>query len=245
VAILRDYSLARGCIFRQHFSHLIPFLDLRQSWQDFLQQRSQRMRKNLKAARRKLEQLGAVRLQGYESRAEIGAAFRIIIDLHSRSRKKKLKIEHSTSPAYQEFFRAWADSMAAAGQCRAFALFCGEQSVAATIAFTAGDVYYSTQIVHDESYAACSPGTLLEAMEIECLMGEKRHTTYDFLGSFLNNKLRWTDDAAHTTYIFVLQRSFRNFILDGYYTWLKPFVRPIIVALYRKITGKQAARNSR
>jgi hypothetical protein len=82
-------------------------------------------------------------------------------------------------------------------------------------------------------------------MEIEYLMGEKRHTTYDFLGSFLNNKLRWTDDAAHTTYIFVLQRSFRNFIMDGYYTWLKPFVRPIIVALYRKITGKQAARNSR
>src|SRR4030095_15976547 len=107
------------------------------------------------------------------------------------------------------------------GQCRAFALFCGEQSVAATIAFTAGDVYYSTQIVHDESYAACSPGTLLEAMEIEYLMGEKRHVTYDFLGSFLNNKLRWTDDAAHTTYIFVLQRSFRNFIMDGYYTWLK------------------------
>jgi CelD/BcsL family acetyltransferase involved in cellulose biosynthesis len=245
VALLRDYALAHESIFRQHFSHLIPYLDLRQSWQGFLQQRSQRMRKNLKAARRKLEQLGTVRLQGYESAAEIREAFRIILDLHSRSRKKKLKIEHSTSPAYQEFFRAWADNMAATGQCRAFALFCGEQPVAATIAFTSGDVYYSTQIVHDEQYAACSPGTLLESMEIEYLMGERRHTTYDFLGSFLNNKLRWTDDAAHTTYIFVLQRSFRNFILDGYYTWLKPFVRPIIVALYRKITGKQAARNSR
>jgi CelD/BcsL family acetyltransferase involved in cellulose biosynthesis len=245
VAILRDYALERGCIFRQHFSHLIPFLDLRQGWNSFLQQRSQRMRKNLKAARRKLEQLGAIRLQGYESREEIREAFRIIIELHARSRKHKLKIEHSTSTAYQEFFRTWGDAMAARGQCRAFALFCGDNPVAATIAFTAGDVYYSTQIVHDEHYAACSPGTLLESMEIEHLMGERRHATYDFLGSFLNNKLRWTDSAAHTTYIFVLQRSFRNFIMDGYYTWLKPFVRPIIVALYRKITGKQAARNSR
>ena len=32
VALLRSYGLRHGCVFRQAFSHLVPWLDLRQSW---------------------------------------------------------------------------------------------------------------------------------------------------------------------------------------------------------------------
>ena len=35
IALLRDYGVAHGCVFRQVFSHLVPYLDLRQSWQTY------------------------------------------------------------------------------------------------------------------------------------------------------------------------------------------------------------------
>lgn len=234
-ALLRDYALEHGCVFRQVFSHLVPYVDLRQSWAEFVQGRSQKLRKNLKAARRKLEQRGEVRLASYEGETELLEAFGIVLDLHRRSWKRKKRVEHSRSEDYPDFYADWVHHMASCGQCRILVLFCGERPVAATVAFTDGDIYYSAQIVHDAEFGVCSPGTLLESMELESLMNEGRFATYDMLGSFLNNKKRWTDTATRTAHTLVLRRRLRTFALDGFYFLIKPYLRPALVALYRKL----------
>jgi CelD/BcsL family acetyltransferase involved in cellulose biosynthesis len=234
-ALLRDYGLERGCQFRQVFSHLVPFLDLRQSWAAFLQAKSQKFRKNLKAARRKLEAQGAVVLRSYETEAEVLEAFDVVLDLHERSWKHRLKVEHSRSEGYPQFFSNWVEHMAEVGQCRILVLYCGESPVAATVAFTDRDTYYSAQIVHDAKFAACSPGTLLEAMEIELLMNEGRYRMYDMLGSFLNNKMRWTDTAMKSAHALVLRRHLRTFVMDAYFFSIKPYLRPALVAAYRRL----------
>jgi CelD/BcsL family acetyltransferase involved in cellulose biosynthesis len=239
IALLRDYGLEHGCQFRQIFSHLVPYLDLRQSWATFLQTRSQKLRKNLKAARRKLETRGAVALRSYESEAEVLEAFEVMLDLHQRSWKRKQEVEHSRSEAYPEFYSNWVEHMAELGQCRILVLYCGEAPVAATIAFTDRGTYYSAQIVHDAEFAACSPGTLLEAMELELLMTEGRYHTYDMMGSFLNNKLRWTDTAMKSAHALVLRRRLRTFLMDAYFFLIKPYLRPALVALYRRLRPKQ------
>ena len=46
---------------------LVPYLDLRQPWADYFKSRSQKLRKNLKASRRKLESQGEVRLAEHDS----------------------------------------------------------------------------------------------------------------------------------------------------------------------------------
>ena len=235
MALLRDYALEKVCVFRQAFSHLVPYLDLRQSWTTFIQGKSQKMRKNLKAARRKLEQAGAVSLRSYESEEEVVDAFETVLELHERSWKYADQVEHSRSEGYPQFYTDWLRHMAHRGQCRILVLYCGESPVAATVAFTDGGTYYSAQIVHDAAYAACSPGTLLEAMELELLMSEGRYATYEMLGSFLSNKLRWTDTAMKSAHVIVLRRRLRTFVMDGFYFLLKPYLRPALVALYRKL----------
>jgi len=241
VMVLRDFAVQRSCILRQSFSHLVPYLDLRQNWNAFLQKKSQKMRKNLKAARKKLETMGPVELKFFQTATEVQQAFAIFLDLHSRSWKQKRKVEHSKSPGQRAFFAQWLAAMAQQEACCIPVLFCNGEPVAATIAFTQSGVYYSAQIVHDAKFAACSPGTLLESLELEWLMNEKRHVRYEFLGSFLNNKLRWSDTATNSSIVLVFQRSLRTFVMDSYYYTLKPYIRPVVIRLIERLFPKKDA----
>lgn len=236
--MLRDQAIARECIFRHGFSHLVPYLDLQRSWESYLATRSQKLRKNLKAARRKLENHGPVQLREYRG-AQLEAGLDVVINLHRLSWKSRKKVEHSHSDAYQRFFRAWMAKLAMQDGARVLALFSNDRPVAATIAVLHGPTYYSAQIVHDKEFAACSPGTLLEAMELESLMNAGSHVTYDMLGSFLNNKLRWTDSGVKTSHVFVLRKTLRNFLLDWYYFFVKPYLRPSVLRLLARIRRKK------
>jgi CelD/BcsL family acetyltransferase involved in cellulose biosynthesis len=238
VPLLQRFARDRGLLFRQAFSHLCPYVDLRQPWETYLQGRSRQLRKNLRAGRRRLEALGRVTLRTFESIDEIAAGFAVVLQLHKRSWKLKERVEHGASPGYQNFYRGWLESQALHGRTRILALYCGDRPVAATIAFMNDSTYYSAQIVHDAQFSRCSPGTLLEVLELEGLMKEQRFTTYDFLGSFLNNKLRWTDTALSTTHVFVLQNCLRNVLIDGYYFRFKPYVKPRLLKLRDKLRKK-------
>lgn len=225
VLFLEDFSRKNGLWYRNIFSHLCPWLDLQQTWADYLANRGKRLRKNLKAGRRKLESMGTVRLQRYESPDEVESAYEFVLALHQKSWKHRKRVEHSQSPAYQAFYRRWLIKMASRGCARILILFCNHQPVAAAIAFMHGSTYHAAQIVHDADFNAVSPGTLIESLELEGLMTEGRYTTYDFLGAFLNNKMRWTDTAIETSLIFVMQPSLRTGVVDGYYFRLKPWVK--------------------
>jgi CelD/BcsL family acetyltransferase involved in cellulose biosynthesis len=208
---------------------------LRQSWQTYLRGRSPKLRKNLKAARRKLEQRGAVVLESHDTETGVVEALQTVVELHARSWKREKRVEHSRSEGYTEFFGDWARHMASLGRCRILVLRCGGKPVAATVAFLDGDTYYSVQIVHDAEFAACSPGTLLEALEIEGLMNEGRFAKYEMMGSFLTNKMRWTDTATVSSHALVLRRRVRSFAMDAFYFFIKPYLRPLLVGLKQRL----------
>lgn len=233
VELLRAFARARGLLYRDIFSHVCPYLDLRQPWPRYLQSRGGKLRKNLRAARRRLEKLGRVRVRSYGSPAEVHEAFEILLQLHQRSWKGHKRIEHGHSPGYQRFFHGWVRSMASRARARILVLFCADRPVAATVAVTEGDTYYSAQILHDRAYSRCSPGTLLESIELEELMTQQRFATYDFLGAFLRNKLRWTDTARSTALVFVMQKTWRNRLIDAYYFHAKPRVKRFLRRVFK------------
>jgi CelD/BcsL family acetyltransferase involved in cellulose biosynthesis len=235
MALLRDYGVGHGCVFRQVFSHLVPYLDLRQSWETYLRGRSPKLRKNLKASRRKLEQRGAVTLESHDTETGVVEALQTVLDLHGRSWKREKRVEHSRSEGYSEFFGDWVHHMASLGRCRILVLRCGGKPVAATVAFFDGDTYYTVQIVHDAEFAACSPGTLLEALEIEGLMSEGRFAKYEMMGSFLSNKMRWTETATNSSQVLVLRRRVRTFAMDAFYFFIKPYLRPLVVSVKQRL----------
>lgn len=241
VAALQAFATRRRVIFRQSFSHLIPWLDLRTGWEKFMAGRSSKLRKNLRASRRKLEARGAVALRDYRTPGEIREAYQIVLGLNQRSWKQRAKVEHGQSDAYKRFHLNWLLAMAARERARVLVLTCDGNPVAATVALMDGSTYYSAQIVHDASYGECSPGTLLESLELEGLMQGQQYATYDMLGSFLSNKLRWTDTSYWTTHVFVTQRGLRGWLLDGYYFRLKPWLRPKLLPLLRLVRKNRGA----
>ncbi len=242
VTLLRSFAEERGLLYRDIFSHVCPYLDLRQSWSSYLQSRGSKMRKNLRAARRRLERMGAVRVRSFESPVEVEAAYDIILRLHRKSWKRWRRIEHGHSRGYQQFFRAWLASRVQRARARILVLFCADRPVAATVAIMDRGTYYSAQIVYDRAFSACSPGTLLESIELEELMTNQKFEMYDFLGAFLRNKLRWTTTARPTALVFVMQRSWRNRLIDTYYFYAKPRVKQLLRTLFNRGAPSNAIR---
>lgn len=225
VAALTEFGARHGLSTRVVSLHPCPRLDLRQTWPAFLSSRGRNLRANLRAARRRLESHGSVRLICAETPNEIETAFETFLEVQSRSWKHAERIGLSQSAAYRECYRSFVMAMAREGRARILVLYAGERPAAATIAVTTGDVYHSAQIAHDRALDKASPGTLLEALELERLMEERRFSTYDFLGAALNNKRRWADDLRPTNRALLLRHSARGRVFDALYFRLKPRLR--------------------
>lgn len=229
---LQHFAAGHGLWFRHVLSSVVPYLSLEQPWEQFLQTRGRRLRKNLRAARRRLESFGPVSLEIAETPEDIRRAYGLMLELHRHSWKRRKRVGLSHSEAYRAFFSDFLSAMARKGQARILTLRAGAQPVAATLAFTHLDTYFSTEIVHHAAFAKCSPGTLLEAMELEHLMSERAFRQYDFLGRFLNNKQRWTEQARITHRIYVFQPGLKTRLLDFHYFRAKPFVKRLWRAMF-------------
>jgi CelD/BcsL family acetyltransferase involved in cellulose biosynthesis len=219
---LRTYARSSGLMVRLAPSFLCPWLDLRQAWEPFLQSRGNKLRKNLRAAQRKLEAHGPVQVRTYQDTAGVAMAMEHLLELHRLSWKAQKKIGLAQSSAHELFYRDLTNAMAEKQRCRVHILYCGERPIAGTIAFMDTANYYSAEIAHDDRYSACSPGTLLEAAELQNLMNEQRFGRYDFMGGALNNKLRWTDERYDTYRVLLLRPGLRTLLTDSYYFRLKP-----------------------
>jgi CelD/BcsL family acetyltransferase involved in cellulose biosynthesis len=104
-------------------------------------------------------------------------------------------------------------------------------------------VFYSLQIAHDAEFSRSSPGTYLEALEMEqCFGGGLRE--YEFLGGFLNNKSRWTSTFRFTTQLHVFRRTpfFRalHAVVFGLKPRIKALVRPYMRSWRKPVTGGAA-----
>jgi CelD/BcsL family acetyltransferase involved in cellulose biosynthesis len=212
-------------LFRTTPLHPCPSLTVSGSWEDYLQSRGQRLRKNLRASRRQLESVGPLRLEEIVAPDRIDTAFDVALDVFSKSWKQAAALGLAQSDAYRRFTREVLNAMAKQNRARILILWSGTCPVAATIAFTRGDTYYSAHIAHDEAHARASPGTLLESLELEGLFRSARYKTYDFLGAALANKRRWTDTLRPTWRVLVMRPSLRVRLIDAWYFRLKPAVR--------------------
>jgi len=222
---LRSFAQASNSWLQQVAFHPCPYLDLSGTWQSYLTSRGTRLAKNLRASKRSLEARGPVEARRCDSATDVLNAFDTLIALHERSWKHTARVGLSQSDAYRRFYRDFVGALAREGRARAWVLNCNSQPVAATLAFNDGSTYYSAQIAHDEAFSKCSPGTLLEAMELEDLFTEGRFRTYDFLGGALNNKLRWTSQSRTTQRVWLIRKSLRGTAFCGYYFRLKPRIK--------------------
>ena len=219
---LRELGTELGWRFRSAALHACPYLALPGDWPAYLRSRSAKLRKNLTAGRRRLAEVGPLQLVRYDTPDQLQEGLNHLYAVTARSWKAAAEIGLGASPAYREFFREFTMKMAQRGGARAYALFAGPRAIAVTLAFIEGDTYYSTQIAHDAEFDACSPGTLLESMEMEALIHEGRFKLFDFLGAALSNKRRWTDTMLATDRVMWLSGTLRARLFDLAYFGIKP-----------------------
>ncbi|WP_290649645.1 GNAT family N-acetyltransferase [Aquisalimonas sp.] len=219
------FAREQGLASRLQPLHPCPYLSLKQSWPDFLASRGRRLGRNLRAAHRRLAIEGPVTVVTAMEAEAVDAAFARFLAVHERSWKHAAGIAFAGPEGYVQYYCRFLQTLAAEGRARVLTLFCGDNPVAAAIAVTDADTYYGAQIVHDQRYDRCSPGTVLEAMELEGLMAEGRYCRYDFFGAALSNKRRWTDHAHHTARLVLMRPTAVGRILAGYYFRLKPVIQ--------------------
>jgi len=205
-----------------------PYLVLQGTWPDFLATKSQKLRKTLKSSRRKLEAQGRLdfesctgdpqRLQELFSEYEV---------LESHSWKAKDAVGVSQSIEHLRFYRQLIDTFGATGQFVFRCLRLDGRLVAATFGVRHGGTFYSLHIAYDAAYAKCSPGTLLESMELEECFGADLDE-YDFLGGFLKNKVRWTSRMRDTVVVHLYQRRPRLVAAYAYYFIVKPPLKRLL-----------------
>lgn len=202
---------------------LCPYLRLDGSWRQFLATKSQKFRKNLKAARRGLERIGKLTYISHQAGDMTFQLERYAL-LENRSWKVGKKVGCNRSAYYFSFYRDLASILGCTDTFQVRFLMLDQEPIASTFGLLPSRHYYSLQIVHNPAYSRYSPGTLLEALELEeCF--DYGYREYDFLGGFLNNKVRWTNTARRTVHLYAFRHTPRLWLFHFTYFVAKPWFK--------------------
>ncbi len=217
-----------GLLHGRTASSLCPYLKFEGTWPELLATKSQKFRKNLKAARRKLEAAGRLEYEccsGDEERLQ--ELLMEYEELESRSWKAKAGIGASQSVEHMRFYMHLASAFGSSGQFVFRCLRLDGRMVAATFGLTHRRTFYSLHIANDSEFAKFSPGTYLESLELEECFGADLDE-YDFLGGFLQNKQRWATQARKTIAVYLYQRQPRLIASYFLYFVVKPPLKRLL-----------------
>jgi CelD/BcsL family acetyltransferase involved in cellulose biosynthesis len=219
------------------------YLALEGTWDGFLAKKSQTFRKNIKAAGRRLRAAGELECRVYDALPDVVEQLEVYRAIEARSWKSGEGVGISRDGDYFEFYREMAERFAKRRGFVIRILSVGGRPVAGTFGLSHEGVVYSLQIAHDAEFSRSSPGTYLEALEMEqCFRGGLRE--YEFLGGFLNNKSRWTSTFRFTTQLHVFRRTPFFLALHAVVFGLKPrikaLVRPYMRSWRKPVTGEGA-----
>lgn len=243
LAELEEAFRAAGYLVARTRDSDCPYLVPAGTWPEFLAGKSQTFRKNIKAAGRRLRAAGEVAYRVYDTAPEVLEQLEVYRDIETRSWKSGEGVGISGDGDRFEFYREMAECFAAR---RAFViriLSVGGRPVAGTFGLSHDGVFYSLQIAHDAELSRSSPGTYLEALEMEQCFREG-FREYEFLGGFLNNKSRWTSTYRFTTQLHVHRRTPFFLALHAVVFGLKPRLKALIRP-YMKSWRKPVAEGSR
>lgn len=203
-----------------------PYLRFEGTWPQLLATKSQKFRKNLKAARRKLESAGKLAYETCSGDAErLQGLLLEYAALERRSWKARAGIGAAQSVEHLRFYLHLASEFGAAGEFTVRCLRLDGRMIAATFGLTHRRRYYSLHIANDAEFAKHSAGTYLEALELEECFGAGLDE-YDFLGGFLKNKLRWATLFRDTVAVHLYQRTpFQVAVFVAYFKVKAPLKR--------------------
>ena len=205
------------------------WVDIRGSWQQYLQGRNRSIRKSIRRKVDALNKAGVMRFEVLRPDAEAGLLQRYL-EVERRSWKPAAGLGAGKTSGHIGFYRNLVERLAVRGEVKFAFLYLDEVPIAATFGITWRDRFYSLHIAHDERYAGFSPGYVLTAFELEEAFAEGRCSIFDFLAGFLANKGGWATHSIHTHSLLVNQATWKG---RTYHWWLFSF-KPLLKEVLRR-----------
>ena len=197
VAALEQACRGRAILVRRPAANC-PYITLDASWLEPESHLNSGRRSDLRRARRKAEQAGAVRFEILTpGLADVDRLFDQALAIEAKSWKG----EAGTALAYDgrraEFFRHYVRQAAQAGILRICFMHIGDSPAAMQIAVEQRGGFWLLKIGYDASFATASPGLLLmrETIRYAAAAGLK---TYEFLGRAEAWTTVWTNQERAT-----------------------------------------------
>jgi CelD/BcsL family acetyltransferase involved in cellulose biosynthesis len=162
-------------------------------------------KRNLKRVRRRLEELGEVRMVTVRDPADVAGALREALRIEASGWKGRSGTALAQSEAGRRFYDELAHWAAARGWLRLELLMAGDAAVAFAFDLAAHGVRYSLKIGYDEAHAKASPGRILLAEQVRAAFGEGLRR-FDFAGSAQEFKMVWATDTRDYAEILVFGR---------------------------------------
>jgi CelD/BcsL family acetyltransferase involved in cellulose biosynthesis len=201
------------------------YLNLDNTYYDFLKKRSAKFRNNLKLREKKLRAMGDVRFCKTENAQPLDEAFKHLLYIEENSWKHNHGTAITSVKKQRELYKELCESTSNTGWLHLCFLFLNNEPMSYNLGLVIREKYYSLKNSYHEKYKQVSPTTLLRAWVIEDLIkgGVK---AYDFTGLPHQFESEWTKEfrwhKSLTIYnntskakIFSLYRALKNKLSVG------------------------------
>jgi CelD/BcsL family acetyltransferase involved in cellulose biosynthesis len=169
-----------------------PYLPLTSTWEDYLGSRSQRFRKQLKRARRKLSEMGQAAVTRLLPADDCAQWMAEVIAINERSWKARRGTDLLRHPALKGFFLDLVAELAPQGHIDLHVLRLDGRAVAYELGFDFGSRIFAYNAGYLQELAPLSPGNVVTAAVIESACARGR-VEYDMLRGDEDYKLRFGD----------------------------------------------------
>jgi len=168
------------------------FIQLGNSYDDYLKKKSANFRYKLKSIVKKMHSIGDVAFLRTQDFHDFSEVYNIILSIERNSWKHKHGTAITSSEKQQEFYRVLGQSAFNKGWLRLCILFLNREPIAFEMGLVKGQKYYGVHGSYNEKYKKENPGTMLLAQFIEDLIHEGIKE-YDWFGEPFEFQSRWTD----------------------------------------------------
>jgi CelD/BcsL family acetyltransferase involved in cellulose biosynthesis len=189
------------------------YIDMRQSFTDYMAQFSGKTRSTLRRKAKKLaEEAGGYTVSEHRTSAEIEAFLAAALPLSAKTYQARLL--GAGLPDGPEARKAML-AAAEADRMRAYLLHAGGEAVAYLALPVTGETLVYAHLGYDPAFARLSPGTVLQMDALERLFAEDRYRWFDFTeGDGAHKELFGTGHAACSTLV-LLEPTLANRTLLG------------------------------
>ena len=168
------------------------YLDLRQSYQQYLATRGAKFRNYLRRKFRQFEATGKVKVLRAGKDLAVEHAYDHLLSIEERSWKHSHGTAISAVPRQSSFYRLLCEGTSRRGRLHLMLMYLDEVPVAFNLGITTGDRYSYLKTSFDESLRRFSPATILRAGLVETLIAEGVHSL-DFPAEPYRWEEQWTD----------------------------------------------------